>query len=134
MSETGDHGGDGTGECAMTLSSVSVGVEDMERALDFYREVFETEPTQAQERFSTFELGAADFGLYDAGYDGHEFAFGDNSVPNFEMDDVEATRDRIEETAAELVHDGILEFGDYRTFQFVDTEGNTIEVFSIDPE
>jgi len=132
MSETGEHGGDGTGEPAMTLSSVYVGVEDMERALEFYREVFETEPAQAEERFSTFEFGTADFGLYDAGYDGHEFTFGDNCVPNFEVDDVEATRDRIEGTAAEPVHDGILEFGDYRTFQFVDTEGNTIEVFSID--
>lgn len=121
-----------TGDPRMELSSVYVGVEDMERALNFYREVFGTEPAQAEERFSTFEVGPLDFGLYDAGYDGHEFDFGDNCVPNFEVEDVEAARERVEPLAPVMVHDGILEFGDYRTFQFVDTEGNTIEVFSIE--
>ena len=32
-----------------------------------------------------------------------------------------------------MVHDEMLEIGDYRTFHFVDTEGNEIEVFSVDP-
>jgi predicted enzyme related to lactoylglutathione lyase len=121
-----------TDEPAMTMRSVYVGVEDMDRALDFYRDVFGVEPEQAEERFSTFAVGPVDFGLYDAGHDGHEFTFGDNCVPNFEVADVATARDRIEETPAEMVHDDILEFGDYRTFQFVDTEGNTIEVFSIE--
>lgn len=115
----------------MELSSVYVGVEDMERALAFYREVFGVEPEQVEERFSTFEFGATGFGLYDASHDGHEFEFGDNCVPNFEVEDVEVAHERIAATRAELVHDDILEVGDYRTFQFVDTEGNTIEVFSI---
>jgi len=119
-------------EPAMTLSSVYVGVEEMERALEFYRELFGVDPEQAEERFSTFAVGSVDFGLYDASYDGHEFTFGDNCVPNFEVDDVEAAHERIETLAPELVHDGVLEFGDYRTFQFVDTEGNTVEVFSIE--
>jgi predicted enzyme related to lactoylglutathione lyase len=119
-------------EPAMTLSSVYVGVKDMDRALAFYRSVFGVDPEQAEERFSTFTVRPVDFGLYDAEYDGHEFTFGDNCVPNFEVDDVESAHERIETLAPELVHDDILEFGDYRTFQFVDTEGNTIEVFSIE--
>ncbi len=48
------------------------------------------------------------------------------------MDDVEAAYDRIEQIAPEIVYDDVLEFGDHRTFHFVDTEGNEIEVFSID--
>lgn len=116
----------------MELSSVYVGVENMKRAVDFYRELFETEPEQTEARFSKFAFGAVDFGLYNAGYDGYALESGNNCVPNFEVDDVDAAYRRIERIAPEMVHDEILEFGDYRTFHFVDTEGNEIEVFSID--
>ncbi|WP_435344747.1 VOC family protein [Haloarchaeobius sp. HRN-SO-5] len=116
----------------MELSSVYVGVEDMERALDFYRELFDVEPKQETERFSTFAFDTGDFGLYNAGYDGYDVEFGNNCVPNFEVDDVEAAYRRVEELAPEMVHEDVLEFGEYRTFHFLDTEGNEIEVFSID--
>jgi predicted enzyme related to lactoylglutathione lyase len=113
------------------LNSVYVGVEESDRALAFYRELFETEPSQVDERYSAFEFEGVDFGLYNAGYDGGDLEFGTNCVPNFEVEDVEAAYDRIEPLAPALVHDDIFEVGEYRTFQFLDTEGNRIEVFSI---
>lgn len=122
------------GAVGVELSSVHVGVEDMDRALDFYRELFGMEPAREDERFSTFEFETADFGLYNAEYDGFELEFGDNCIPNFEVDDADAAYHRIEKIAPEMVHDGILEFGEYRTFHFIDTEGNEIEVFSIDSD
>ena len=85
----------------MKLNSVYVGVEEMDRALAFYRELFETEPSQVDERYSAFEF-----------------------------EGVEAAHDRIEPLAPALVHDDIFEVGEYRTFQFLDTEGSRIEVFS----
>lgn len=115
----------------MELSSVYIGVKDMERALDFYRELFGMEPEQEEERFSKFEFDTVDFGLYNAGYDGYDLEFGNSCVPNFEVDNVEAAYHRIEKIAPEMVHENILEFGEYRTFHFIDTEGNEIEVFSI---
>jgi len=120
------------GVFGMELSSVYVGVEDMERALDFYRELFGMEPAEADERFSTFAFDGADFGLYRAGHDGFELDFGNSCVPNFEVDDVDAAYDRIARFAPEMVHDEVVAFGDYRTFHVVDTEGNELEVFSID--
>ena len=116
----------------MELSSVYVEVEDMDRALDFYREVFDREPEQIEERYSSFAFDTIDFGLYNASYDGYETRFGDNCIPNFEVDDVEDAYERIESLAPEMVHEMILEFGDFRTFHFIDSEGNEIEVFSID--
>lgn len=116
----------------MELSSVYIGVEDMERALDFYRELFETEPEQIEERFSTFSFDGIDFGLYHAASDGYDLEHGNNCIPNFEVEDVEAAYQRIEHIAPKMVHSEILEFGDYRTFHFIDTEGNEVEVFSID--
>ncbi|PSP77725.1 hypothetical protein BRC81_09540 [Halobacteriales archaeon QS_1_68_20] len=80
-----------------------------------------------------FEFDGFDFGLYAPGADGFDVEFGDNCVPTFEVEDVDAAYDRIEEIAPEMVHDEMLEIGDYRTFHFVDTEGNEIEVFSVDP-
>lgn len=115
----------------MDLSSVYVCVEDMQRALEFYRELFGMEPSQEDRRYSMFEVGAVDFGLYDPGYDGFDVEFGDNCIPNFEVEDLEAAYSRIESIAPH-VDDDVLVFGDYRTFHFVDTEGNEIEVFSLD--
>ncbi|MFC7140842.1 VOC family protein [Halosimplex aquaticum] len=118
----------------MKLSTVYVGVEDMDRALAFYEDVFQAEPEQAEQRFSIFEFDGADFGLYNAGADGHEFDFGNNCVPNFEVEDVDSAYERISALAPEVVSDGIFDIDGYRGFHFLDTEGNTIEVFSIDSE
>ncbi|WP_436925376.1 VOC family protein [Halosimplex amylolyticum] len=118
----------------MELSTVYVGVEDMDRALAFYEDVFEMAPEQAEERFSIFEFDGADFGLYNAGADGHEFEFGDNCVPNFEAADVDAAYDRIADLAPEIVSDGLFDVDGYRGFHFRDTEGNVVEVFSVDAE
>jgi len=93
----------------MELSTVYVSVEDMDRALDFYAELFGTAPTQADDRFSMFAFDGVDFGLYDASHDGGAVEFGDSCVPNFEVDG-------------------------YRCFHFRDTEGNRIEIFSHDGE
>ncbi|AGB16668.1 lactoylglutathione lyase family protein [Halovivax ruber XH-70] len=116
----------------MELSSVYVGVEDMGRAVDFYSELFESEPEQEEERYSIFSFGTVDFGLYNAAFDGYETRFGNNCVPNFEVADVDDAYERIESLAPKMIHETILEFGDYRTFHFVDSEGNEIEVFSLD--
>lgn len=114
----------------MELSMVYVGVEDMDRALEFYTALFETTPETTDDRFSTFTFEGADFGLYDASADGGSFDYGDNCVPNFRVADVEAAFDRISTLAPEVVH-GIVDVDGYRCFHVRDTEGNVIEVFSL---
>ncbi|WP_123535966.1 VOC family protein [Halosimplex salinum] len=116
----------------MALSTVYVGVEDMDRALSFYEDLFGMEPEQAEERFSMFAFDGVDFGLYDGSADGHEFEFGDNCVPNFEVSDVDAAFERVSELAPEVVSDGILDIDGYRCFHVRDTEGNVVELFSVD--
>ncbi|WP_436929813.1 VOC family protein [Halosimplex halobium] len=116
---------------AMELSTVYVGVEDMGRALEFYAELFGTEPTKADDRFSTFAFDGVDFGLYRAGADGGSVEFGDNCVPNFEVSDVDAEFERVSELAPEVVH-GVVDVDGYRCFHVRDTEGNTIEIFGVD--
>lgn len=107
---------------------------DVDRTLSFYRRPFGADPDQVHARFSTFAFDGVDFALYRAAADGHEAAFGDNCVPNFEVDDVEAARERLADGPAELLHDGLVEIDDYRCFHARDTEGNRIEVFSVDDD
>lgn len=118
----------------MQLSSVHVAVTDMDRALGFYRDLLQREPSQVDERFSIFAFEGADFGLYDPSYDGFDVEFGTNCCPNFEVEDVEAAYGRVEAMGADLVHDSIQEYGEFRTFHLVDTEGNEIEVFEVGKE
>ncbi|ELZ28797.1 Lactoylglutathione lyase (LGUL) family protein, diverged [Halosimplex carlsbadense 2-9-1] len=118
-------------EPAMELTTVYVGVEDMDRALEFYEALFGTAPAQADDRFSTFAFDGVDFGLYDASADGGSVEFGDNCVPNFEVEDVDAEFERVSELAPEVVH-GIVDIDGYRCFHVRDTEGNTVEIFGVD--
>ncbi|WP_436908277.1 VOC family protein [Halosimplex marinum] len=115
----------------MRLSTVYVGVEDMDRALDFYEELFGAAPAQADDRFSTFAFDGVDFGLYRAGADGAAVEFGDNCVPNFEVSDADAEFERVADLAPEVVH-GVVDVDGYRCFQVRDTEGNVVEIFSVD--
>ncbi|QPV64913.1 VOC family protein [Halosimplex litoreum] len=115
----------------MELTTVYVGVEDMGRALDFYESLFGTAPAQVDERFSTFAFDGVDFGLYDASADGGSVEFGDNCVPNFEVEDVDAAFERVSELAPEVVH-GIVDTDGYRCFHVRDTEGNVVEIFGVD--
>lgn len=82
----------------MELNSVYVGIKDMNRALDFYQTLFEVEPTQEEERFSTSEFKTVNFSLYGSGYSGFEFELGNNCVPNLEVDDVDSTYHRIKKS------------------------------------
>ncbi|QLH80757.1 VOC family protein [Halosimplex pelagicum] len=118
-------------EPRMELTTVYVGVEDMDRALEFYEALFGTEPAQADDRFSTFAFDGVDFGLYDASADGGSVEYGDNCVPNFEVGDVDAAFERVSELAPEVVH-GIVDIDGYRCFHVRDTEGNTVEIFGVD--
>jgi predicted enzyme related to lactoylglutathione lyase len=77
-----------------------------------------------------FDLGGAYFGLFYATYDGEKLVFGNNCVPNIEVEDIEAEYERVGALAAEI-DPGIHRVGDYRYFQFKDTEGNIVELYAV---
>jgi predicted enzyme related to lactoylglutathione lyase len=112
----------------MKLNALYVGTTNMRRSLDFYREVFRRAPAQEQERFSIFNLGGAAFGIFYAAYDGEDLTFGNNCVPNIQVDDIGAEYERLSALALRIDR-GIREIGSYRYFQFADLDGNWIELY-----
>ena len=114
----------------MRLNSLYVNVDDMGRALRFYRELFQATPTQEQERYSIFEAGGVDFGLYNARFDGETTRAGNNCIPNLEVRDVDAEHRRISRFAPRI-DPQVSQVEDYRYFECEDTEGNILEVYQM---
>lgn len=113
----------------MNLNALYVGVTDMDRAVEFYRDVFNREPIQLEDRFSMFDVGGTGFGLFAAAVDGEELVFGNNCVPNIEVDDIDAEYERLA-ALVPRIDETIRTAGRYRYFQFTDTEGNLVELYA----
>jgi len=94
-----------------------VAVNDMERAVAFYRAVFGVEPIQQTDRYSAFSIGGVPFGLFDGGSYAHPLAVGNNCVPNVQVDDIDAEYARIRPLASKIT-DGIQQAGPFRLFMF----------------
>ena len=114
----------------MILNALYVGVTDMNKSLNYYSKIFDREPVQREKRFSMFDLGGAYFGLFNAAYDGEDLRFGNNCVPNIQVDDIEAEYNRIKNIAPR-VDENIRQAGAYRYFQFSDHDGNLVEFYSV---
>ncbi|MDY6765799.1 MAG: VOC family protein [Candidatus Nanohaloarchaea archaeon] len=112
----------------MELDIVSITVDDMDRALAFYSEVFREEPARRDDRFSWFTLENVRFGLYNPAANGEAVDFGENCVAAFRTDDIEAEHERLRELAPAV--EEIQALDGYRLFHFRDTEGNLMEVYA----
>jgi predicted enzyme related to lactoylglutathione lyase len=111
----------------MIFDIISLTVEDMERAVKFYRKVFEVEPEKEDSRFSYFQLENAKLGLYNPDADGVDVPFGENCVPAFKTEDLDAEHERLNKIAPKV--EEITDNGSYRIFHFKDPEGNMIEIY-----
>jgi predicted enzyme related to lactoylglutathione lyase len=114
----------------MRLNSLDVGARDMRRALGFYRRLFSAEPIDVGAGCALFDVGAVSFGIISTAQVEGELRFGNNCVPNFQVDDIDAEYGRILEIAPRI-DDRIRCIGNYRYFQFTDTEGNLVEVYAV---
>lgn len=108
--------------------NVYVAVTDMERAVVFYRAVFEREPVLHSDRFSAFQVGDAQFGLMNKSAYAHPLTVGNSCVPDFEVSDIDAEHDRITPIAARITE--IIPVGPFRLFMFTDADGNVLEFHS----
>nr|EGQ40202.1 MAG: lactoylglutathione lyase-like protein [Candidatus Nanosalinarum sp. J07AB56] len=111
----------------MKFDIISLTVEDMERAVNFYKKVFKVEPEKENNRFSYFQLENARLGLYNPDADGVDVPFGENCVPAFKTNDIDTEHERLDGMAPEI--EEITDNGSYRIFHFKDPEGNMVEVY-----
>jgi predicted enzyme related to lactoylglutathione lyase len=112
----------------MKINSLYVCVKDMKRAVAFYEEFFGKKIDTFDERFSIFEIEDFSFGLFDPKKDDEEVVFGNNVVPNIDVDDVAKEYERIKSIGAKIVLE-MMNVNGYKLFQFGDSEGNIVEVY-----
>ncbi|MFB6208644.1 MAG: VOC family protein [Candidatus Nanohaloarchaea archaeon] len=115
----------------MKFNFVSLTVENLEKAKNFYIELLGKEPVHSSERLVKFRYGEMQFSLYNPEADGsnnREVVYGNNSIPAFEVKDLESERERIGRIAD--VESGY-ELNDHRGFFVKDPSGNLIEIYEM---
>lgn len=112
----------------MILNSIYVSVENMERATEFYKKLFQKEPANVDKRMTSFDLHGFYFLLFDQAIDGEKVEFGNNCVPDFKVENVKEEHARIKQFAP-TIDDEIQDLGEVKLFQFKDSEGNILEIY-----
>lgn len=114
----------------MKLNFMNVTAKDIDRAEKFYRKLLQREPDSRSERLVTFEFDGIEFGIHYPEADGidiNSFRFGDNTVPAFEVENLEKELKRIREFAEV---DTVEEADGHQWAIIKDSEGNFLEIYS----
>ncbi len=113
----------------MKLNSIYVSAKDFNRAKKWYQEILlQRKPDNTTDRFAFWKLGEVHFGVFNPEMVEEQISFGNNCVPNIEVEDVDKLYDRLREKNVEIV----MERNDVngtRIFQCYDSEKNVIEFY-----
>ena len=105
-------------------------VDDMNRAVDFYKRLFGAEPVMHTPAYSMFNLSGSLYGLMSAHTYPQPIQRGNNVTPNILVEDIEATFAHAKAIGSPYVMESIVPNGPYRLFVCTDSEGNAIEFYS----
>lgn len=119
------------------LDHVYVSVKDMDRAIKFYEDLLDMKATNREENtWADFDIGCGFyFGLINPKIISNKRVVGNNTIPVFWSDDVDAVFKKVKKRKCKIVYEPTdLDFTDYpyRCFSFMDTEGNLVEVAKYD--
>ena len=115
----------------MKINSLYVCVKDMKRAVTFYEEFFGQKVDTFDERFSIFLIDGFSFELFDPKKDNEEAIWGNNIVPDIDVENIAEEYERVKKMGVKIVLE-MMSVNGYKLFQFEDSEGNIIEVYSKD--
>ena len=110
------------------VKAIYVAVQDMDRAVKFYEDVFGVKVSSKDERMSSFGFKNVTFLLYNPKIDGETISSGNNVVPNIQVEDVNKMLELIKSKNCKIVLP-LEKTGEYYLFQARDTEGNIIEFY-----
>jgi len=71
------------------IKAIYICVKDMDRAVKFYEGIFDKDVSSYNERMSSFKFDNISFLLFDPSIDNEEVTFGNNVIPNIEVDDIQ---------------------------------------------
>lgn len=107
------------------IRSAYLCVQDMERAVAFYRRFLEVEPVEKDQIYSVFDVGGFRLGLFAYEKMGEAHTFGDNCLPSIEVGSEAKLREKLKDV--EVVY-GPKKIGRFLVAEILDSEGNRIEI------
>jgi len=113
-----------------TINAAYVTVKNLDRAIAFYEDIFETKIAKYDKRMTELRIDNFTLLLYDPKVDNWEPTKGDNVVLNIAVDGVDAFFPRIQEMGCTIIMP-VTEIGPDKFFQAEDTEGNILEFYQV---
>jgi len=109
------------------LNSFYICVKDIKRAVYFYEQILNQ---KAEGDGTLFVINGIRFWLFDyQSANDTRIVYGHNCLPSFEVSDIKALMDKLEELQTPLVFP-LTHIGNNWVLEFKDPEGNDIEVYS----
>jgi len=111
------------------LESAYISIKNIKRALNFYEWFLERKAVKKGNSLYLFNIDGFRLFLFDHNNENEDVEYGDNCLLSFEVEDAEKTKDIIEQRGLEIVFP-LKKILNNLVFEFKDTEGNHVEVFS----
>lgn len=108
------------------ISSLYICVDDMERAINFYEQLFEQKAIVRDEIYSVFDINGFRYGLFNYKKMNEKHTYGNNCLPSIEVSDLNKFIEKLKMLGSKIVFP-ITEIGSNYVLEFVDSEGNSLE-------
>ena len=107
------------------INSLYLCVKDMDRAIKFYEELFEQQVTERDDIYSVFDVNGFRLGLFAYEKKNEQHTFGSNCLPSISVESLEYMKEKL--NGKEICFP-ITRIGNNWVAEFIDTEGNHIEI------
>lgn len=119
-------------ELSIERLGVYVAADDIDRAAAFYEVLFGEEPQVRTPSFVGFDVAGGLYAIVSRKAYALPATPGGSTRPFIKVADIEAAIRRVQDVAPDSVEGrGIVREGAFRFFRFADSEGNTVEFFSV---
>lgn len=107
------------------IKSLYLCVDDMDRAIAFYENLFEHAVTVHDDIYSVFDVNGFRLGLFAYRKMNEQHVFGNNCLPSLEVESLEVLKNKL--SGLKIVFP-LTRIGPNWVAEFVDSEGNQIEI------
>lgn len=104
-------------------------VHNMDRAINFYENLFNCKVTGKDEIYSVFDINGFRYGLFANKKTGEKKIWGNNCLPSFQVNDIDLILEKLKELNCPIVFP-LTNIGKNKVLEFTDCEGNAIEITS----